>query len=343
MKTNYFTTQKVSIYTLFGSITLLLASCGSSQNSSYYDNDGIYGSSSKSSKNEVAASDNKYKEYFSNLNQENQEIFTDVENYSTTNDSVAKTTEATNNAWGANPSTTTVIVYDNYWGGNWAWNNWYGPSWGWGWNSWYGPSWGWGWNSWYGPNYYWGWNYPYYGGYYGNYWGWNSPYYGGYYGYYNHNYAYANGRRDTRSYYNGMNRYGISGRNQSTVTPTRYTTPSRNTSGLTRDYNNTGSPRPRTYTTGTPRPTTPVRDYNSSQNPRPNATPPTRDYNTTTTSPRPAPSTQSTRDYTPSNTQSTRDYTPSRSSDTRSYTPSYGGGSGGGGGRSGGGGGGGRR
>jgi len=319
MKTNYFSSKKLSIYTLFGFGVMLLVSCGSSKNTSYNDNDGIYGGTNNSSKREVVATDNKYKEYFSKLNQENQEIFTDVENYSSTNDTINKDTsvETNNNGWGSNPTTTTVIVYDNFYGNNWGWNNWYGPSWGWGWNSWYGPSWGWGWNSWYGPSWGWGWN-NWYGPSWG--WGWNN-------GYYNNHYVYGNGRRDTRYTANnryegiGSNRY-IGSRNQSTVTPTRYnTSTSRSNTNTSRDYNTT---RPRPATSNSRSNTTPSRNNNNTET-RPNSTTPSRN-NT----------------YTPSNSNS-RDYTPTRSNEpSRSYSPSFGGGgsSSGGGGRSSGGGGG---
>lgn len=349
MKTNYFPSKKISIYSLFGLITMVVASCGSTQN--YQENDGIYGGSAKK---EVATSDNKYKEYFSALNKENEEVFTDVENYSTQNDSVSNAAEANdNNGWGATPSTTTVIVYDNYWGNNyWGWNSWYGPSWGWGWNNWYGPNYGWGWNNWYGSSWGWGWNYPYYGGYY--------PYYGNYYGYNNgyYGYAYSNGRRDTRSYYNGggirTNRYNTSNRgitsrgNTPTVTPTRYNTAanSRNNTGASRDNSNAANPRPRANTTA------PSRSYSNPYNvgTRSNTvTSPSRTNTNTvpsTDNTNTAPSRNNT--YTPAPaTSPSRDYSPSRSNDSRSYSPpsSSGGGrsggsSGGGGGRSGGGGGG---
>ena len=142
MKTNYFSTKKLSIYIIFGLTTMLLLSCGSTKNTSYYDNDGIYSSTPKNSQNDDVNTNNKYKEYFSSLNQENQEVFTNVENYSTVNDTVNKnaTVEAnSNNGWGSNHNPTTVIVYENNWGGgwnNWGWNNWYGPNFGWGWNNW---------------------------------------------------------------------------------------------------------------------------------------------------------------------------------------------------------------
>ena len=47
MKTNYFSAKKLSIYSLFGFFSIMITSCSSYQNSSYYDGDGIYGSSEK--------------------------------------------------------------------------------------------------------------------------------------------------------------------------------------------------------------------------------------------------------------------------------------------------------
>jgi hypothetical protein len=47
MKTNYFSSKKMSIYSLFGLIMITTISCGSYQNKSYYDNDGIYGSNER--------------------------------------------------------------------------------------------------------------------------------------------------------------------------------------------------------------------------------------------------------------------------------------------------------
>ena len=212
MKTYYLPGRRLSIYSLFGLLTLAMTSCGSYQNSSYYSEDGVYGSSE--SKSRKASNDSeqneKYKEYFSDLNK-NSESFTNIDNYSTVkNDSLSKTQNYNDNnsSWGSNPQTVVVNVYDNNWGwsywnnywygGYWGWNNWYGPSWGWGWNSWYGPSWnlGFGWNSWYGVGWYGG----YYGGYYG-YNNWCNNYYNHYY------YSYAGGRRGT-AYSGARNNYG---------------------------------------------------------------------------------------------------------------------------------------
>lgn len=342
MKTNYYFPKKMSFYSLFGLLALLTTSCGSYQNSSYYDNDGIYGDNEKSKSREVANSNSGYyKEYFSSLSKENEQVFTDVEKYSSQNDSikrnVANEQQPTNNypSWGSNPDNVTVNIYNSGWyTPSWGYysNNWYGNYWGyngwygnyWGYNGWYSPSWSWswGWNSWYGPSWYgyYGYNYyPYGYGYYGNNWGWNNGHLG-------HNYAYSGGRRNTNFISNGNGGGYIS---------------NRRTSGIIGRSDNSFSPRPtsigRDQSTSSPRNYTPSA-YSS---PRNNTSSPSN------------PSYSTPRSYTPSSTStpSSPSYSTPRSYSTpsRSYSPSsYGGGSyGGGGGYSGGGrsggGGGGRR
>src|SRR5690606_1583598 len=194
MKTNHIPIKKISIYSLFGILALLTASCGSYQSSSYYDGDGIYSGDrvERTAQANQNTQGNHYKEYYGSLQEDNPEIFTDVENYDTSYSETpsVQAAEARYAGWGENTDNITVNVYGSNWGLGY-WNNyWYGPSWGWGWNSWYGPSWGlgWGWNSWYG-----GWGYPYYG-----YYGWPGYSYGGHW-YHNHHshhsYSYNNGRR----------------------------------------------------------------------------------------------------------------------------------------------------
>ena len=66
MKTNIFFSRNAAFYSLIGFLSLLAASCGSYQNSSYYDTDGIYGNTEK----EVQEiSSNRYKEYFKSLSE----------------------------------------------------------------------------------------------------------------------------------------------------------------------------------------------------------------------------------------------------------------------------------
>lgn len=290
MKTYYFSSAKsISIFSIMGLLSVVMASCGSYKNSSYYDGDGIYGGSEvKKAETQTQTATNEssqYKDYFSSLQKDGEvEVFTDVESYnSAENNNTA--TEGGYAGWGNNPENITVNVYDN----NWAWNGWnnyfYGPSYGWGWNigwnSWYGPSFGWGWNNyWYGQSYY-----PYYG------WGWNNYYNGYYYPYYygyGHHHYYPRNQGIRGSSYRG-DRYE-SGRRSATGTRNSNYTPgrTRTTIGGTRtsNYNNpprrsetprnyspnprTNNPTPRTYTptrneTSTPRSSTP---RSESPNPR---------------------------------------------------------------------------
>lgn len=323
MKTNYYSSTKLSIYGVFGLFALLLTSCGSYQNKSYYDNDGIYGTSTvRTETNDDKKDNEKYREYFSSLNQENQETFTDVENY-TSFDTINKNSSnqaVAYNGWGSNGSdNVTINVYDNNWGWNnwgWGWNNWYGNGWGWnnwgwnswygpgwGWNSWYGPNWGWGWNSWYGPNWGWGWN-----SWYGNGWGWNN--------YYGNHYAFVNGRRDVRQgYFNG-------GR----------------TTTINRSMNNNGVRNPRSFSTirNTTRSTT-IGPRVTNGGTRTEVSSPTRGNSPTRNNTSTAP----TRSYseTPRSTSTPRSYSGGTRSSSSGGGYSGGGSSGGGGGRSGGGGG----
>ena len=305
MKTHYFPTRLASLGLLAGMLGLL-ASCGASQTAS---NDGIYGDGQQNAR-QTSDTGSGYKQYFNSL--QDSEVITDVERYSSVNDSSQTDVGYADGraSWEGSADNVTFNVYDNNWGVGY-WNNyWYSPYWntGWGWNSWYGSGWGWGWNA------GWGWGSPYYG------YGWGGyPYYGGYYGYgYGNGYAFNNGPRGPRNTifqgrrdYAGRQQYSnVSGRRN-----TSYTTNGVRSS----QYSPTRGTR--TFTNNGTRTNTGTRNYTT---PRSN----NQNYGT------------------PRSTQPTRSYTPAQ---TRSYSPSpsYGGGRsggggsyGGGGGRSGGGGGG---
>ena len=303
MKTFYPINLKNIAFSLMGLIAIFTTSCGSYQNSSYYDNDGVYGSDRPTTEVENKYSEqnleksNEYTQQFRDM-QEDYSYFTDVDNYNSQAQDTVVTVyrnESNNNyaGWGNNSSNVTINYYDNGWGWNnwyspywgysnigwgagWGWNSWYGNNWGWGWNSWYGPGWGWGWNNWYGNN--WGWN-----GYYGNNWGWN--------GYRGRNVAYNGGPRGGNGYYNSG-----SGRNASNYNGGRRTNP--NFNGTPRNTNPRGTfqnPRssqnnvtPRTNTprnTNTPRENTTVtpRSNNNYSTPRSNnntSTPRSNNYST---------------------------------------------------------------
>ncbi len=195
----------------------LFIACGTYQNTSYYDTDGVYETEEKPAKRaekvyvketKTQPKSNKYTEQFKamRINTNDNEYITDVDAYSS--DSVRVDTVYVERqqyaAWGNNSTDdVTINVYHNGWGyNNWnyrPWNGWYHPnhwglnvSFGWGnYYNYYGPSWGW--NDWY---------YPYYGGYYG-YYGYNYPYYGGYYGYPYYYGGYYYGRNNV-AYNNGV-------------------------------------------------------------------------------------------------------------------------------------------
>ena len=217
MKTSTLSFKNTSIYYIVGFISVLLTSCGSYQNSSYYDSDGIYGTTSNRTIETRAQNtpNNQYKDYFGSL-QNNQpvKIFTDVENYndySLENDTL-QYNDKNYPGWGSNPQSVSVNFYNTGWGiNNWYGNYWYGNNWygnnyygnGWYRNNWYGNNWGWnsgfgwgmnigfGWNNWYGNNWY------------GNNWG-HSNYYD------NRTRSYNSGRRGA-TYNNSANGSRVSG------------------------------------------------------------------------------------------------------------------------------------
>ena len=104
MKTILFTPTKATILTSFGLLSILLTSCGSYQNKSYYDRDGIYVSEQRrpvqtttqvQTQNEVVYNESKQKNYFGQLLDESKdpEIITDVNSYSSTPSAAANTTQ----------------------------------------------------------------------------------------------------------------------------------------------------------------------------------------------------------------------------------------------------------
>src|SRR6478752_7649794 len=66
MKTYSFSLKSAYSNMIIGAISILMASCGSYQNSSYYDNDGVYGTPQKTTANYnySAQQNNQYKDYF---------------------------------------------------------------------------------------------------------------------------------------------------------------------------------------------------------------------------------------------------------------------------------------
>ena len=198
---NYFLQYKSSAGSLLALVvTATVASCGTYQQASYYDNDGIYSDEVAATRTEqypqrrpgvtprqAPEESNAYSDYFGQKADEygeilDSEIFTDVDSYSgTAQDSLAQDGDADyyydpNNTyngyagWGDNATELTINVYDS----NWGWNNWGWSAFGWGYPYYSRPGF-WGWNN-------WGWNSWAWGGW-GSPWGWNSWAWNGYWGY----------------------------------------------------------------------------------------------------------------------------------------------------------------
>jgi hypothetical protein len=76
MKTSTLPLRNPISYYFIGVLSILLTSCGSYQNSSYYDSDGIYGSTPRSAVQEEtqSAPKNQYKDYFGSLQNNNQSV-----------------------------------------------------------------------------------------------------------------------------------------------------------------------------------------------------------------------------------------------------------------------------
>jgi hypothetical protein len=307
MKTISLPQNKFPVFLFLSILSVFVVSCGSYQNTSYYDTDGIYvNSESKTTvaaTSEPAPNNNQYKNYFGSLqdpNAKKDSTFTDVERYSS--DSYNNQGNSSNSVWGSDSGTTVVNIYDNSWGwNNLGWNNYWNWNIGWGWNSWYGPNWGWGWNNWYGPNWGWGWN-----NWYGN------PWCGGYYQPYFQPYHHG-----TRSFASTNNSNNYSGN--------RYDNGRRNNAAGTRsvspNYNGTRNDasirNPRSSNNfATPR--NPIRN---SSNVNPNNTTPRFNSNST-----PRSQGNSTRNYNSSPTRSNSSSTGSYNSGGRSSGGNYGGG-----------------
>ncbi|MEY2671058.1 MAG: hypothetical protein RLZZ577_1374 [Bacteroidota bacterium] len=159
---------------------LFLSSCGSYQNSSYYDTDGIYGTTEAGMRKRAIEQESAtaYENYFSALQdtKDTTSVFTDVasyNSYSNTNDQGNPTSYA---SWGSNSQNININYYPNnlgwsfgfghpflnygwgnsYFGGFYPFNYWNDPfMMGWGYNNYFGFN--------YYPNYFWGYQnfYPY--------------------------------------------------------------------------------------------------------------------------------------------------------------------------------------
>lgn len=272
MKTTLFFSTKTALYSIVGCISLLISSCGSYQNSSYFDSDGIYGNSEVKKASPIVENNNniRYKEYFNSMQNENTPttLFNNVENDSVVNSNSARQSN--------NPNTTIIYVNDNGWNNNWGWNNNFGWNDPWGWNNWgWGIGWNnWGWNNWVWNN--WGWN------------NWNGGWWGqpgfvcGNQNFFNNQYSYNQSRRgNANTYPSGVNRnysqnnVSSSRRNSYTSSRTdnsnssvnrRIPTLTNRTSSQTNNSTNTNS-RTRTYSNSNSSDNnTPIRTYTPSSN-----------------------------------------------------------------------------
>ncbi|MEL6919199.1 MAG: hypothetical protein AAFO99_15895, partial [Bacteroidota bacterium] len=132
--------SKVIRIALSALIGVFLISCGSYQQASYYDNDGIYASGDnrvsvekppRTAQNTQQAEDNVYSNYFGQKAQEydeilDNEVFTDVDSYygGVENDSLEVTNQTdyfdSNNdyqgyaGWGESPSNVNINIYYNW-------------------------------------------------------------------------------------------------------------------------------------------------------------------------------------------------------------------------------------
>jgi hypothetical protein len=247
MKTNVLITRKTYLYFFIGLLGLVVSSCGSYQNSSYNDNDGVYSSNGEKNATKDSqpnSSSIQYKQYFSSLQStggSSDEIFTDVNSYGSDynieNDSISTQTPSTGYAsWGSSPQETTVTVYsDPFWYAGWGYP-YYGYGYGYGWGY---PYYGWGY-----PGY--GWGYPGYG--WGGYPGCGYPGYG--YGYphatpYAYNYSrrgssyggnYTGDRATPYTRNSVTSRNSVYNRNSSIVNRTSPTFTNRNSTNTARSY-----------------------------------------------------------------------------------------------------------
>lgn len=293
MKTNIFSSKEAQNYLYIGLLSLFMVSCGSYQNSSYYESDGIYGATTpRNVERRNTPSANYYKDYFNSLQNDSQpeEVFTDIDKYSglDSNDNNSYSSYA---GWGSNQTGTIVNVYPNYWGMNsgFGYSGW-GYPYSYGWNN---PYYGFGWNSWglnYGFGYSSGWGYPYYG--------------------YNNSFYYYNRPNNSYHSYAPSRRGSVSNSTDRNYAPTRsYSTSRNSTNDRTYSTNRLNTSRNNTFTN--------PRTYNSTNNTN----------NTQTTTRRSATQTQPQYQNNTNRQQNTNSRNESYTPPTRSYsTPSYGGG-----------------
>lgn len=292
MKTNCISFPKFTFNSIIGFLSfLLVTSCGSYQNSSYYDTDGIYGTTEAGMRKRTIAQEAAvtYQNYFSALQntKDTTSVFTDVASYSSYSNQENETEESNYPGWGSNSQNINI----NYYPSNWGLSMGFGyPNYGWGWrNSYYGG---------YFPYNYWhdpfmnDWGYT-------NFYGFN--YYPNYFwGYPNYNtHPFVNYDRG-RSYSHNTSRRGS---NYNSIDPSSNQIGRREIQNTTSNYSNRNSYSRNNSTPTFSRNSTNFRNQNYINN---NIG---RSRENTSTN------TNTTRSYSPSRNES---YTPSRSMDTNS-------------------------
>jgi hypothetical protein len=185
MKTNFISFPTPSLNSIIGFLSILsITACGSYQNSSYYDTDGIYGTTEAGMRKRAIAKESAiaYQNYFGALQdtKDTTTVFTDIDSYSSYSNTENENDQSSYPSWGSNSQDININYYPNNWGLSFGlgyqnygfgWRNpYYGAYFPY--NYWYDPYMiGWGYNNFYGfnyyPNYFWGYqnNYQYHGSY----------------------------------------------------------------------------------------------------------------------------------------------------------------------------------
>lgn len=311
MKTNFISLPIPPFKFLISFFSIVsLTACGTYVNSSYYDTDGIYGTTNAGIRTKVIDQESSiaYQNYFSALQDSNEAnaIITDISNYNSYSNSNNQDNSIAYPSWGSNSNTINI----NYNPNNWGWSYSFGsPFYGLGWrnpyyagyypfNYWNDPyMMGWGFNNFFGYNYY------------SNYF-WGYPNYTPHYIYVENSYRHNASRRGSN--YNDLNPSGSNiGRREIQNSTTNYT----NRSAYSRPTN---SP---IFSRNANRFENQNFINNNINRTRVNTSNDANTYPVRTNS---RNNSNSTRNYTPSNNDS---YTPSRSSNNSSYSSgNYGGG-----------------
>lgn len=251
-------------------IVLFVSSCGTYQPSSYYGEDGIYGSSgsgdvvnsyqtnSPENKEHSEHNGKYYKDYFSKkaqeydfVNDENMDVFTDVNAYSSVEPEMGSAPNGQSSygthygEWGDRPATVNLHIYSNphhryfYWSYPFYYDNYY-------YNSFYSPFY---YSNYYGTYGHYGWRhhyYPYYRFHYPTYWGYHKYGYSPYryhYPYSRYKAAYVGGRRNAVPSRRVTTTHNVIGNTRSKTVTSRTVAPSSRSYSSQTVNNNSSSSR----------------------------------------------------------------------------------------------------